>query len=193
MRLNRYFRFLLVLWLLMVGASTSAAQRDQKAVDVLHAMNDFLATLKEYKVEGAAYTDARLDDGLMVANPSEVLLLVDRPNSIFLQQFDGVDRHEFYLNGATFTQYNSATNYSGASRDHPMPTPMPHSEFTARCPLWHTGDGLVISSREPEKSRGGAGEQIFRLPEFQFPRSPARGFLRGDLRNSGGAGSEWEP
>jgi hypothetical protein len=111
MRLVSHFRFLLVLWLLMAGVCASAAQRDQKAVDVLQTMSAYLATLNEYKVEGAAYTDARFDGGLMVANPSEVLLLVDRPNSLFLQQFDGVDRHEFYLSGATFTQYNSATNY----------------------------------------------------------------------------------
>jgi hypothetical protein len=65
-----------------------------------------------------------------------------------------------------------------------MTHPWPTRDFPRGDPSGAQVTASDANRELPEKSRGGVGEQIFRLPEFQFPRSPARGFLRGDLRNS---------
>ena len=71
-------RILVALWITLLSGSVCFAQgvgveRDQKALDVLNSMSEYTASLDRLVLRGTAFTDGRLQDGLIVSNASEDL------------------------------------------------------------------------------------------------------------------------
>ena len=110
------FRFLMCLAgaLLAVGTTTAndaSVRQDEKAIDVLKSMVAFKATLDQVVLHSVNLTDARLGAGLMVSNSTEVHVSIDRPGSLRISSFDGVQTKELFFHGGTLTVFNSENRY----------------------------------------------------------------------------------
>jgi hypothetical protein len=46
-----------------------------------------------------------------VSNPTEILIKVDRPGSLYLHSFDGLNKKQIYIHKGQLTLYNSETNF----------------------------------------------------------------------------------
>lgn len=108
----------MVLQIVVLGVSTvlaqdSGSQRDTKAIEVLKNMSAFTASLDKLIINGTAFTDARLDAGLMVSNATEVQLIIDRPGSMRVTSFDGVQKKEIYFHDGLLTVFGSENKYYG--------------------------------------------------------------------------------
>lgn len=107
---------LLVFALTVIPASVTQAaddgpRRDAQAIEVLKSMSEFLAGLERFTVTGNGSTDGRLDAGLIVSNPMEVKLRVQRPGSLQISRFDGETTKHIYLNEGLLTLYDTAKRY----------------------------------------------------------------------------------
>jgi hypothetical protein len=94
-----------------VSAQESAVRQDANAIEVLKSMSAYTASLDRFMIGGVTLTDARLGEGLMVSNSVEVKALVDRPGSLRIVGFDGVEKKELYFHNGTLTVFNSARNF----------------------------------------------------------------------------------
>ena len=98
-------------WAAAVPAQEPPAVRDAEAVAVLQAMSGYLAGLDRFAVSGEGSADARLDAGLIVANPIEVEMRAQRPGSLHIRRFDGAETQHLYVNDGTITLYHSARGF----------------------------------------------------------------------------------
>ena len=99
---------------LAVGTTTAndaSVRQDEKAIDVLKSMVAFKATLDQVVLHSINLTDARLGAGLMVSNSTEVHVSIDRPGSLRISSFDGVQSKELFFHGGTLTVFNSENRY----------------------------------------------------------------------------------
>ena len=94
-----------------VLAQDSIAQRDTKAIQVLKNMSAYTAELDQLVIRGTAFTDARLDAGLMVSNAIEIELTIDRPGSMHITNFDGVQMKELYFHDGALTIFSSENKF----------------------------------------------------------------------------------
>ncbi|MEP4146112.1 MAG: DUF2092 domain-containing protein [Halioglobus sp.] len=111
-------RFLTVLMVALFGASIALAQestgrRDARAIEVLKAMSAYTASLDQIVIRGAAFNDARLGAGLVVANSNEVTMTIDRPGSMHISSFDGVNQKHIYFHQGNLTVYSSENSFYG--------------------------------------------------------------------------------
>jgi hypothetical protein len=104
-----------IVLLIFVGLSTVASagesQKDTRALDVLNAMAAYSGSIDQFVIKGEVFADARLDAGLIVSNPTEILIKVDRPGSLYLHSFDGLNKKQIYIHKGQLTLYNSETNF----------------------------------------------------------------------------------
>jgi hypothetical protein len=91
-----------------VTAQADGAQQDAKAVDVLKKMAAYRLSLDQVVIKGVIFTDARLGAGLMISNPEEVRVSVNRPGSIFISSFDGKTKKDLYFHDGLLTVFSSA-------------------------------------------------------------------------------------
>jgi len=106
----------MVLLVAVVGASTvfaqdSGNQRDAKAIEVLKDMSAYTAKLDQLVIRSTAFSDARLDAGLMVSNATEIELTIDRPGSMHVTNFDGVEAKELYFHDGLLTVFSSESKF----------------------------------------------------------------------------------
>lgn len=109
-------RILVALWTTLLSGSVCFAQgvgveRDQTAVDVLNSMSEYTASLDRLVLRGTAFTDGRLQEGLIVSNASEVVVTIDRPGSMHLSNFDGVTKKELFFHEGSLTLFDSERNF----------------------------------------------------------------------------------
>jgi hypothetical protein len=107
---------LLVFALTVILASVTQAaddgpRRDAQAIEVLKSMSEFLAGLERFTVTGNGSTDGRLDAGLIVSNPMEVKLRVQRPGSLQISRFDGESTKQIYLHEGSLSLYDTANKF----------------------------------------------------------------------------------
>ena len=109
----RISTFLLVSFLCAgtIQAQDSGVRQDARAVEVLKSMSAYTESLDRVFIGGITFTDARLGGGLIVSNSNEVTLSIDRPGSLHISSFDGVQSKELYFHEGTLTVFNSERNY----------------------------------------------------------------------------------
>ena len=96
-----------------VFAQDANSRRDDKALDVLKSMSAYTSKLDKLVIRGVAFTDARLDAGLLVSNATEVKLTIDRPGSMYISNFDGVEKKEIYFHKGHLTVFSSQDKFYG--------------------------------------------------------------------------------
>ena len=96
---------------LNAAASAGESQKDSKALDVLNAMAAYTGSVDQFAIKGEVFADARLDAGLIVSNPTEIVIKIDRPGSLFLQSFDGLNTKKIYIHKGKLTLFNTETNF----------------------------------------------------------------------------------
>jgi len=108
-------KFTAMLLLILAGSGTVAlgdeSQKDPKALEVLKNMSAYTASLDQFQIKAEVFGDARLDAGLIVSNPSEVSITVDRPNSLHIKSFDGLNTREIYIQKGQLTLFTSENNF----------------------------------------------------------------------------------
>ena len=92
-------------------AHESGGHHDPKAVEVLNNMTAYTASMDRFVITGETHTDARVDFGLIISNSRESQLFVDRPGSLYVSSFDGVDTSDIYIHDGTLTVFSSKHNY----------------------------------------------------------------------------------
>ena len=102
---------LVLSWAGAVFAEEPQPVRDEQAVTVLKAMSGFLAGLDRFSISGEGSTDSRLDAGLIVANPIEVKLKVQRPGSLHISRFDGAETQHLFVDGDSMTLYDTSRGF----------------------------------------------------------------------------------
>ena len=94
-----------------VFAGEAAQPQDPRAVEVLNNMADYTASLDKFVLTGESHRDARLDAGLIVSNPVEITVKIDRPSSLHLSAFDGLNTKHIYVDDGKLTVYGTEKNY----------------------------------------------------------------------------------
>jgi hypothetical protein len=94
-----------------IQAQDSGVRQDARAIEVLKSMSAYTASLDRVFIGGITFTDARLGGGLIVSNSNEVTLSIDRPGSLHIGSFDGVQSKELYFHEGTLTVFNSERNF----------------------------------------------------------------------------------
>lgn len=85
--------------------------QDARAIEVLNSMVAYSGSLEQFEISGEVAQDARLGAGLIVSNPSEIMIRVDRPNALHVSKFDGIDTQHIYLNDGRLTVFGTHTNF----------------------------------------------------------------------------------
>ena len=108
-------KFTAVMLLILTGFGTVASaaenQKDAKALDVLNRMAAYTGSMDQLIIKGEVFADARLDAGLLVSNPVEITIKIDRPGSIFIEKFDGLHTKKIYIHNGKLTVFNSEKNF----------------------------------------------------------------------------------
>jgi len=94
-----------------VLAEDPGVRQDAKAIDVLKSMSAYRASLDRVAIKGVSFTDARLGGGLIVSNSTEVKVSVDRPGSLYISSFDGVQSKELYFHNGMLTVFNAERGF----------------------------------------------------------------------------------
>ncbi len=89
----------------------SGVRQDARAIEVLKSMSAYTTSLDRVAIKGVSFSDARLGRGLMVSNSTEVKVSIDRPGSLHISSFDGVQKKELFFHDGTLTVFNSEKGY----------------------------------------------------------------------------------
>lgn len=92
-------------------AQDASSLQDPRAIEVLNSMVAYTRALDKFVIRGETSADARLEAGLMVSNPAEIMVSVDRPNALHVSQFDGVNTKHIYLNNGQLTVFGTERNF----------------------------------------------------------------------------------
>ncbi len=92
-------------------ASAAENQKDPRALDVLARMAAYTESMDQLIIKGEVFADARLNAGLLVANPSELTIKIDRPGSIYVEKFDGLYTRKIYIHKGNLTIFNTENNF----------------------------------------------------------------------------------
>lgn len=102
-----------ILLIVLLTAPSAAAQdgprRDQQAIGVLQSMGEFIGGLKSFQINGVALEDANFGEGLIVTNPTEVRVVVKRPDSMHMRQSDGEHAKDLFIHDETLSLYDELT------------------------------------------------------------------------------------
>lgn len=80
-------------------------------------MTSYTATLEQFTIKSTMFTDARLPGGLMVANPREGEVVIDRPrSSIYIAVNDGVATKEIYFHEGLVSVFSSVDMFYAQAR-----------------------------------------------------------------------------
>ncbi|MEH6590282.1 MAG: DUF2092 domain-containing protein [Halioglobus sp.] len=91
-------------------------RRDEKALNVLQSMSAYTEKLDQLVITSTSFSDARLPAGLMVSNASEIKLTVDRPGSMHISVFDGLETKEIYFHEGNLTVFSSENKFYGQTK-----------------------------------------------------------------------------
>jgi len=94
-----------------VSADESAVRQDAKALDVLKRMSAYTDTFDQVVIVGITHMDARLGGGLMVSNADEVKVTIDRPDSLHITSFDGIETRELIFHQEMLTVFDSEKGF----------------------------------------------------------------------------------
>ncbi len=118
--MNPLAKFPIAILAAVLGASAVLAQDsdvqldvqgDARAIDVLKAMSAYTSTLDRLIIRGKSFSDAGLDAGLIVSNASEVTVTIDRPASMLVDNFDGVEHKKIFFDDGLLTVFRSARGF----------------------------------------------------------------------------------
>lgn len=115
MRIRAKFATAIGMLLLIAGSSAMAVakegQSDAMARGVLQRMGAYTGSLDQLVVKGEAFADARLDAGLIVSNSVDLVIKIDRPSSIYVESFDGMNTKKIYIHEGNLTVFNSENKF----------------------------------------------------------------------------------
>ena len=109
MKLTNRFSIYLMGAILASGtayAGDDNSQQDAKAIDVLKSMSAYNVSLDRVTITGVTLADARLSEGLLVSNSTEVKVSIDRPGSLRISSFDGKEHKELFFHDGRLTVFN---------------------------------------------------------------------------------------
>ena len=94
-----------------VLADEGVTRQDARAIDVLKNTSAYTTSLDRIAIKGISFNDARLGEGLMVSNATEVKIFIDRPGSLRISSFDGKEHKDLFFHDGTLTVFNKEKGY----------------------------------------------------------------------------------
>lgn len=110
------FSMVLLTAFLGVGAAfaySDDALRDAKAIAIIKSVSAYSSKFDQLVISGTAFTDTRLEGGLMVSSPTESEMIIDRPGSLYISSFDGVNKKEVFFYEGLVTVFSSENKFYG--------------------------------------------------------------------------------
>jgi hypothetical protein len=127
-------------------AEVAPGHRDAEAIDVLKAMDAHTASMNYFTVSVESFTDAAIGTSLVISNPTESEVVVDRSGSLRSITSDGLHTSQIYVHDGKLTLFSDKNNaFSTAD----IPTELDGallfalSEFQVETPLL---DLLLVNS-----------------------------------------------
>jgi len=102
--------------LLIFGSTCSLAigadeRKEAKAMEVLNQMAAYTSSIDKLMIEAQVFSDASMGAGFVVSEPAEVSIWLDRPGSMYLERFDGVNKTKIYIHKGQLTVFGTEKNF----------------------------------------------------------------------------------
>ncbi len=81
--------------------------------ELLKRMSDEIAGLQSYIINGDAYSDARLDGGLIIEHASQATLRVRKPDLVRITNRTSEDTKDLFFDSSVLTVYTQSRNFYG--------------------------------------------------------------------------------
>lgn len=85
--------------------------KDKKAMEVLNQMAAYTSSIDKLEIEAQVFADTSLGAGLVISEPAEVSIRIDRPGSMHLRRFDGVNTNMVYIHEGQLTVFGTEKNF----------------------------------------------------------------------------------
>ena len=92
------------------GCAGEAPKVDQKALEVLKAMSNYLASLEGFVVRAQTEYESLLDNGQKVTYLNQVEIALKRPNRLYVHRIGMVRDQEIFYDGKTLTLFGKNRN-----------------------------------------------------------------------------------
>lgn len=96
-----------------------ATAEEMEPRDLVARMSEAIAGLDSFRIDGDAYTDARLPAGLIIEHAAEVTARVRRPGAIRLTKRSAEDTLEIYFSETSFTVFTESNGYYAQTEIEP--------------------------------------------------------------------------
>ncbi len=110
-RCSRGFALITIAFSCAAVAQIAPGQRDQRAVDVLKAMDAQLEAMQNFVVETESYRDAVYDGATIISNPSRSTVTVERGASLHALTNDGESIKEIYFHDGGLTVFDKQNSF----------------------------------------------------------------------------------
>ena len=90
-----------------------AAAQEPDPRELLSRMGNEVASLQQFRIDGYAYADARLDAGLIHENSTQATMRVSKPDSVRITNRTAEDLKELYFKSNGLTIYTRSKNFYG--------------------------------------------------------------------------------
>ena len=90
-----------------------AAAQEPDPRELLSRMSNEIASLQQFRIDGDAYADARLDAGLIHENSTQATMRVSKPDSVRITNRTAEDLKELYFTSNQLSIYTQPKNYYG--------------------------------------------------------------------------------
>jgi hypothetical protein len=93
-----------------------AAAQEPDPRELLSRMSNEIANLQQFRIDGDAYADARLDAGLIHENSTQATMRVSKPDSVRITNRTAEDTKELYFTSNELTIYTQSKNFYGQTQ-----------------------------------------------------------------------------
>ena len=90
-----------------------AAAQEPDPRELLSRMSNEIASLQQFRIDGDAYADARLDAGLIHENSTQATMRVSKPDSVRITNRTAEEVKELYFKSNELTIYTEPKNFYG--------------------------------------------------------------------------------
>jgi hypothetical protein len=92
-------------------AQDEAGNKDAAALEVLKQMDAYTESMLQFEVAVESYTDALLEELIIISNPSSSIVTVDRSGSLHAATDNGAYTTDVYFHNGVLTVFSDERNY----------------------------------------------------------------------------------
>ncbi len=93
--------------------ATTVGAQDPDPKDLVRRMGNEISALQSYSISGDAYTDARLDAGLIIEHSTQATMQVRMPDTVRITNRSSEDSKVLFFESGSLTVYTQSRNFYG--------------------------------------------------------------------------------